>query len=255
MSSSTTSIHLDCNYNNAVLTGIGHVYRCTVKNRLNILNKSYVDITSANGTHLKNKSNNDVTAYYSAGKIIEYFPKKLNQVFVNLKLIDISYDYLKEVRQADLKEYPKLVYLMLSNNPIEIIEEGLFDYNPDLIFIGLSYCNIVHIDPKVFDGLVKLDHLWLRGNPCVTRYVKDDKDYVGDLKKLMKDICVDNDFSELYAEVQELEVRSGYSDCKKFGEKVKMFEKKVTKSKHSDSHLLNRKVEKLSNSACSKYLF
>jgi len=174
---------------------------------------------------------------------------------VNLKLIDISYDYLKEVRQADLKEYPKLVYLMLSNNPIEIIEEGLFDYNPDLIFIGLSYCNIVHIDPKVFDGLVKLDHLWLRGNPCVTRYVKDDRDYVGDLKKLLKDICVDYDFSGLYEEVQELEEHSGDSGCKEFEEKLEKFEKKLMKPKHSDSHLLKRKVEKLTNFACSKYLF
>lgn len=51
-------------------------------------------------------------------------------------------------------------------NQIEILEEGLFDFNQELELVYLNDNKISNIHPNVFDHLTKLATLWLSANKC-----------------------------------------------------------------------------------------
>ena len=176
-----TSTLIDCNYYADDYYLFGYNYRCTVDNDPNIISKESAVINEVTGSHQTSKSHNDVLGIYASDKTIHFFPKGLEKTFKNIKLIDITICQLKEIHQADLKPFPNLVHLSLSYNEIEVIEEGLFDYNPNLEVVGFYERKLVHIDPNVFDNLNKLRSFWFSLVPCVGLDVEDSKE---DVKKL-----------------------------------------------------------------------
>ena len=82
-------------------------------------------------------------------------------------MIRIAEGRIKEIHQSDLKPFPKLEYLDLDDNDIEIIEEGLFAFNPELIMIIFSENKISQIHANVFDHFTKLTYLRLNKNQCI----------------------------------------------------------------------------------------
>jgi hypothetical protein len=132
---------------------LSEIYRCHVQNNINIISPGLPIITSATGQHKSGKKNSDLVGIMIYDKNTEYFPRGLEKVFTNLKSIDECYGYLKEITQADLKPYRKLVNLDLDYNSIEVLEEGLFDYNPDLQLIWIGNNKISHINSSLFNSL------------------------------------------------------------------------------------------------------
>ena len=66
-----------------------------------------------------------------------------------------------------MKPYKKLVYLDLGKNDIEILEDGIFDYNPHLSVISFYGNKIYHIGVNVFENLNNLNYLVLQLNICI----------------------------------------------------------------------------------------
>jgi hypothetical protein len=64
-----------------------------------------------------------------------------------------------------------LVVLDLSGNHIEVLEEGLFDFNQKLKFVRLHFNKINKIHPEIFDHLTELTSLYLAANKCINRDV------------------------------------------------------------------------------------
>lgn len=125
-------------------------------------------------------------------------------------MIDINYGPLKEIHQSDLKFFPRLKCLELYHNEIEILEEGLFKFNPELEMIWLSSNRIFHIDPEVFDGLLgKLSYLSLDTNDCISSYVSNDTEEVRELVINATRKCVDSKvyMSKMLAKIDHLEVK------------------------------------------------
>ena len=111
---------------------VGNIYYCFVDNNPNILTQESAQIREIRGSHGSSKTNDDVLGFYAVSKTIQYFPQGLEKFFKNLKVIFIGSCQLKEIHQADLKPFANLVIFYLNGNPIEVIEEGFFDFNPNL---------------------------------------------------------------------------------------------------------------------------
>lgn len=102
---------------------------------------------------------------------MNFFPTNLSEKFKNLIAIRIRSCQLKEIHQNDLKPFINLIYLNLDINPIEILEEGLFDFNLHLEVIWFENNKIRSIGQTTFDKLNVLRDLDLSENKCVSRRV------------------------------------------------------------------------------------
>jgi len=99
-------------------------------------------------------------------KDIHYFPKGIDKFFKNLVAFSIDHCFLREIKQEHLKVLPKIIFLDLSVNMIEIIEKDLFKFNPLLQYIDMIDNMIKEIDGNVLDDLHSLTTLKLIGNLC-----------------------------------------------------------------------------------------
>lgn len=186
-----------------------HKYRCEVYNNPNISSKESAQIDLVNGTHMKGKFNNDEIFFHSAHKIINYIPSGLEKVFTNLRGIVLWNSGIKEVRRNDLKTYKKLTYLLIADAcKIEVLEDGLFDLNPQMEFIGFENCQIFHIYPKIFDNLHHLKGLYFKGNTCVIKRSAPNATVIKEVIENVKVNCRNPDYSNLDVKFTKLEEES-----------------------------------------------
>jgi len=158
-------------------------------------------------------------------------------------MIYISSCQLKEIHQSDLKPFPKLVYFGLYYNEIEVIDEGLFDFNPNLKIVGFWENKIIHIDPNVFDHLNKLSNFWFSEVPCVGQDIKNSKQKVQKALKIVKSNCSSSEFLSLNNIITlfEMEFKTYKSDS--IGVRLGKFEKYFNNSKFSKFRPLNYKFQ------------
>jgi len=250
---SSTSTNIECDY------GISsydpddlflkfrnfEIYFCWGTNNLNITTEESAEINSISGTHEDSKVNDDVLGFDVGFNTIQFFPKGLDKFFKNLKVINIHDCKLKEIHQSDLKVFPNLVYFKLSLNEIEVIEEGLFDFNPHLELVGFEEPKIIHIDPNVFDNLAKLSDFWFEDVPCVTKEIYDSREEVQEAIKVVKSSCSSSEFLSLDNQIKNLEIKSKTLNSEDFNTKLETFEKSFNNSKFSKFRPLNYKVQNL----------
>ena len=207
-------------------------------------------IKSTDGSHQSGKNSSDIFGFNASSKNIQYFPKGLELIFGNLKGIYIYEGRLKEIHQSDLKPFPKLVNLKLLKNDIEILDDGLFKFNPDLQFIDLEENKIFHMGIDVFENLDKLFRLWLAGNICISRTVgskSESRTLVGETKTK----CQNSEYLIIENGLKQLEnttVCTHSMTPSIYQQKVQDLEKKFTRSKVSRSLFLKERIEELSNS-------
>ena len=222
------------------------IYRCSVNNNLRILTKESADINSIIGTHKRSKTNDDVLGFFAYNKTtIHFFPKGLNNFFKNLKLIQIQSCKLREIHQSDLIVFSNLTYFYLVGNEIEVIEEGLFNFNPNLEVVGFWESKIIHIDPNVFDHLTKLSYFWFGYVRCVNKHINDSKEKVQKALKIVKSKCSSLEFLSLDKKMKNLEISSKTLNSENFNMKLTTFEKRLNSSKFSKFRPLNYKFQNL----------
>ncbi|CAG9811038.1 unnamed protein product [Chironomus riparius] len=239
------SSNVNCVYGYFGFHAVTSKYRCLVSNSLNISSQDSAQIDAVNGTHLTNKTNNDEIFFHASSRHIEYFPKGLEKFFTNLTGIVIWYSKLKEIHQDDLKAYTKLNYLFLSTNNIEIIEDGLFDFQPDIQVIKFEDSKIFHISSSVFDNLSKLTTLSLAGNSCTNLSSTNNRAGVLEVIKSVISTCISSDFSKLDEKLKNLE--EGYKnlnlkDLPAFLQDLESFKDDVNQSKFAKSKALKSRI-------------
>jgi len=186
---------------------VGYIYYCFVVNNPNILAEESAQINGFNGTHEGSKSNDDVNSFYANYKTIQFFPKMLN-IFKNLKMISIISCELKEIHQSDLKVFNNLVYIDLSCNQIDVIEEELFKFNLFLELLEFGKNKIIHIDPNVFDHLSRLRSFGFFGVPCVNQNIDDSMEQVQEVLKIVKSNCSSSEFLLLENQIKNIKIES-----------------------------------------------
>ncbi|XP_070495305.1 putative leucine-rich repeat-containing protein DDB_G0290503 [Chironomus tepperi] len=225
------SVTLQCQFQSQSWIVIHNTYYCHVQNPVNIFTIDSAYIDQITGSHLNNGTNNDVTGLYIPNKMTFYFPRGLEKVFKNLKGIEISDCGLKVVHQSDLKAHPKLVELYLNNNQLDVLENGLFDFNSNLELIHLSGNKISFIDFNVFDNLVKLRFLYLDSNSCIDWKIENDFMAIHGLIKSAIGRCNDADYLAIDQTIRKLEIESKSLNSVDFKDKLNVLEIEVKKSK------------------------
>lgn len=253
---SITSTQINCIYNTINYTALNLTYQCIVDNDPNIINDKSAVIKSVDGVHAPRKTNNDVIGFFANKKTIQIFPKNLERFFRNLKALRIENCGLKEIFQSDLKKFPKLVYLRLPENEIEVIEEGLFAFNLNLEVVDFTDNNLIHVDPNVFDNLKKLSNFWFTNSSCVDFLALDSESQVRMGIHLVKKQCKSLEVTAMERDIRMLQFES--MSVKNFAVKVEDFGKKLRSSKYEKFRPLRSEFEGLGDySSCggvSKYV-
>ena len=204
-------------------------------------------ISAAYGDHEGNKTNNDVIGLFSESEFIEYFPKDAEKFFGNLEAIQLLFCPLKEILQSDLKSLTKLTYLSIGHSHIEVIEEGLFDYNPNLQYLIFDGSKVIHIDPNVFDNLSKLKTFHVYALPC-SGQLRSELDFEIKIAiQRFKAECVNSEYLELSGQLEDLKNQSATLNRQDFSEKLEKFEVRFNNSKFSKFRPLKNKYENIKN--------
>jgi len=212
---SSQSASFECQFKNRPWGTFGTIYYCDVQNSVSITSLHTADDIS--GTHLSGYNNDNVEAFNVERKgQIHHFPRGLNKIFKKLKGILITGSGLKEIHQSDLKDFPKLIFLSLSSNNLEILEENLFQFNLNLEVIYLDSNKISHIDPSVFEKLTKLKTLYLQSNSCINMYARNNPTAVQKIIRTAKAQCTNSNYSNLKRKVKNLEIDSRNSNSENF---------------------------------------
>jgi len=263
-SSETATMECEYKYMNGQITG--SLYTCYVTKGITITSLDTAYVNSTTGSHQSGHNNDNVNyIYIPSGSTISYFPRRLDAIFRNLKCIRFDNVGLKEIHQSDLKPFPKLIELLVevSRNQIEILEEGLFDFNPDLEYIYLYQNKITHIDPNVFDSLTKLRHLELQSNTCINKYAYD-RTSVQNLINELKTMCNNSDYSILDQKLKFLESESKSLNSNDFKVELENLESKINASKFINFYqtklqnlkvILNEKSPEVKNCSTLKVKF
>jgi len=223
----------------------GSTYYCNVWIVPEITTPEAAQITSAKGIHKDKRTNDDVIGFHARRKTLKYFPQNLLSVFKNLREIHINNCKLEEIHQSDLKAHPNLTHFCLTDNLIEVVEEGLFEFNPNLIWVGINEAKLVHIDAHAFDHLIGLKSLWLGQVTCVKKNIENSRDKVLEAIYIAKAYCVNAEFTVFDGKLDKLESESKTLSPEDFKTNLASFEKNFTISKFSKFRPLNYKFAKL----------
>ncbi|XP_070498592.1 toll-like receptor 1 [Chironomus tepperi] len=246
------SVDMECKFENWTFTAVGDVYHCDLQNTVNIKSKESAVINSVAGNHALGKSNSDVAGFYSvdSSRVIEYFPRNLANFFTNIKMIFIRNGRIKEVQQSNLKPFPKLVYLDLTHNDIEFLEDGLFTYNPELKVVSFSSNKLIHIGTQVFENLNNLAWLYLFGNNCISMKAIDNRTAVKEVIRQAKLKCFG--FSDIEKELQKLEdslIYVNYESFPIFDQNLQNLQNRFQNSSLSNSTPLKERFQAISTKA------
>ncbi|KAL7012973.1 hypothetical protein ACKWTF_015122 [Chironomus riparius] len=244
LSDSSLSANIDCEYVLNDYIVFGSRYYCNVWT-VDISTPEAAQITSAKGIHKDKRTNDDVVGFHARRKAIKYFPQNLLSVFKNLQRININGCKLEEIHQSDLKAHPNLTHFYLTENLIEVVEEGLFDFNPNLVWVGINEAKLIHIDAHVFDHLTGLISFWFTQVPCIKKTADNSREKVEAAIYIAKAACVNLEFRQLDSKIDKLESDSKTLSAEDFKASLESFEKGFVDSRFSKFRPLNYKFAKL----------
>jgi len=217
---------------------------------MNVNLPNSVNIENATGLHTYGMNNDKVDGFVTKtiNRNIKYFPQGIENIFQNLKLLYIEFGRLKEVHQADLKPFPKLISLSVEQNDIEILEEGLFDSNPNLKIIFLTANKIFHIHEDIFNNLFNLNFLFIERNPCIDMESERNSTAIREIQKYIKENCQDDKYFAIHKKFSALLLEtqnSNYEDSKKFIDKIQNLENQMENSRIEHAENMREQFELL----------
>lgn len=246
LSITSSSSNIECKYGNNNYFKIGDIYHCKVISSLSITTPESAQIGVITGAHSTSKTNDDVHGLQIYGNTVELFPRGIEKFFKNLKAITLGSCKIKEIYQTDLKPFPKITYLYIPTSEIEVLEEGLFEFNTELQVLGVEGTKVTHIDPNIFDHLIKLDHFWFQQVPCAdTKYIYSSRSAVEVAITNVKTRCINSEYSELDVKIKDLESEAKSLSSEKFKEKLANLEKTFKASKFFKFRPLKERFENL----------
>jgi Leucine-rich repeat (LRR) protein len=158
------------------------VLTCTVGN-LTITNRVAVMDTS------KYDDNDKIKTLDIVNQTVYYVPRLTGKMAKRLENLEISECGLKEIRKEDLQQFPQLKILTLEENDLEWLEDGLFEFNPELKKIYFSYNeNLNYIGPNLLESLPKLGVAGFMYAGCI-RFFALGREELEELKTKLKTFC------------------------------------------------------------------
>lgn len=162
---SVSGLVLDCNFNNGsnwIL--LGNVYTCQASVR-----GEGLEVTQVNGSHLAEKSNNDVifVTFDPQANDIKYLPRNIESFFPNLRGFRFMATNFLSVSTQDLKPFPNLEYFASFTNKVEVLGGDLFKFNPKMRYVGFSNNLLKSVGYNMLIDLKELEQVDFYNNPCM----------------------------------------------------------------------------------------
>lgn len=201
-----TSVKFQCTYGDMQWTQIGLVYRCYTKNVRNEDSEAVFEENS--GSHINNKTDNEVTAFTIHEATCNYLPAGIKKIFKNLEGLEIANAGLKVITQQDLRPLTKLRSFFARGNQITHLEPNLFYFNRELVIINLTDNKIVFIGQGVFDPITDLQQLHLNYNVCISK-IGASRQQVKDVQKHIAQSCeggLIEKVEKMSREIEELKI-------------------------------------------------
>jgi len=155
---------------------------------------------------------------------------------------------LKEIRSTDLKPFPNLTYLNLGENLIQVLEDGLFDYNPELEILAFWGNKIIHVGMNVFSSLAKLTSLSLGNNVCIVLIAEDNTTAVLNVINKARIQCKNYAFLMYDGNIKGIESDSKYLNPKNyqiFEQNLYNLECEIKNSKFTYLSSFKERIQKL----------
>lgn len=188
------------------------MYTC---NALDLSTEDDSYITEVTGKHADGKTNENVIQMHVINQNVEYFPGGLKEIFPNLEAIVIKNSTLKCIFHHDLVSFPKLKYVNLQDNQIEVLGPKLFEGNSDLTEIYLERNRIKNIRDDLIDPLEHLTVIRLAENVCIEKDLEVTPVSMTDVKSQIIAKCpfsidnwsetVENETEKLMKQIKTLE--------------------------------------------------
>jgi hypothetical protein len=142
-------------------------------------------VTEIKGDHRYKRSNDDVTQIFIYKQSCPFLPLNVSSFFKNVEVYQLKESRTGHLLQGDLDEFTKLKIFDVSHNPIEEIQENVFENGSSIESVSFYNCHLKVIDPKILDPLTNLKKVNFLGNICINAKL-DSSEYTNEEQKLEK---------------------------------------------------------------------
>lgn len=134
----------------------------------------------------------DIKDLYINFRPATYIFPGIGESFINLKELEIQYQYIKFVERSDFADLTQLEELYLDHNQIEFLPEDVFWDLPNLEELWISDNKITKLPENIFKNLKKIKRITFHQNK---------------IEHLPKDLFVNNlEIEEIYAQDNPLKI-------------------------------------------------
>ncbi|KAG5669479.1 hypothetical protein PVAND_017366 [Polypedilum vanderplanki] len=166
----SSSFTIECNYRVVdYIDTVRSVYECGVKN-VPILSENIV--TNITGNHLNNKTNIDVTSIRIEGNsTLSFVPRRFSNFFPHIRAYIINSATFDTLFGDEFDEFSELEFLQFSSSKLASISSRLFEKTPNVIFLSLSWNQILRVGSDLFTPLdvTKIKYFAFYGNRCISK--------------------------------------------------------------------------------------
>jgi len=124
--------------------------------------------------HLKDnsfgQSYKPVTSLFLQRNIIKNIDPGAFTVLTKLKILDLSYNGIEEIKDDTFKHNKRVRFLNLGHNKLKFLPERAFHEMSDLTHIELNDNDLVHVFPNTFTGPAQIERLYLHNNHLQTAH-------------------------------------------------------------------------------------
>lgn len=164
-----------------------YVNSCTVQKAsfYEELDEYYEEITSVNGKIEPTDYGKLTFKSYA----FSFIPKGIENFFQSLEVLEFTGSSLQSIEQADLKALINLKYLDLSSNSLKILEDGLFDFNPWLVYVSLNINPLQFVGANIWKPLTNLKFAYFQSCNCIDSYYQNNHNSKTQLETQLRMKC------------------------------------------------------------------
>jgi hypothetical protein len=149
----------------------------------------------------------DLTGLSFTGVTVNYLPRGLGTIFVNLLGLEIKNSKLKSIKRSDLSQFRNLKELWLHGNNLKTLPGDLFQSNEMLQEIYLLNNNFHSIGTNLLTPLKRLKVANFDAGSCISVVAKG-TDEIRKLSLQLEELCPEmTQIGHLKAKIIELEVQ------------------------------------------------
>lgn len=163
-----------------------NVYECSVT-KLHLDERNVDKITEVNGTRQIRERTTVIASLSIDSQNMQHFPVNIEKFFPDLALLIFPYNSLTNISNHHLAPFPYLECLDLHSNKITSVDSNLFYGLKSLIYIDLSYNNIMHVGQDFI--LPQVGTIDFQSNPCINKRTNGEYNAITHLRIMLLENC------------------------------------------------------------------